>query len=116
VPTGRSEYSYEAYNRDDSAWRSNDANLVSLSVGAVSIPLVEGTYAYAVEVPSGTTSIAINAQTSEPHAIMSIRIDPFSGTKMVELSPGENPYAIRVLAQDGQSIKRYLLTITVPAS
>lgn len=115
LPIGRLESAYEAYTPVDGAWSSNDAALKSLSIGQTDIALRVGTYAYAIALATSTSSVTISAVTEESHATLWHDNASFTGSFNAAVTPGaDTDIWLCVRAQDGETVKPYKLTITVP--
>ncbi|WP_334074552.1 MULTISPECIES: tandem-95 repeat protein [Paenibacillus] len=86
--------------------------LVDLSIGSATLtPLFEpGVTSYFAEVPGGTSSVTVSAQTEDPAA--TVTINGMTGTsRSLSLAIGSNPVTLIVTAPGG-AIKIYDLDIT----
>ncbi len=88
-----------------------DLSALAVSTGSLSPAFTAGTMAYTVSVPNSTTSITITGTTSDANATLSAN----SGLAQT-LNVGANPITIAVTAQDGTTVKNYVVTVTRAAN
>ena len=90
--------------RDD---KSNDAHLSALSVSDATLtPAFDAdTAAYTASVSYNVASVTVSATANDANATV-------SGAGMHNLSVGDNPIAVSVLAEDGVSSMIYTITVT----
>lgn len=115
--TGVDGFTTKSYTVIVTRLPSSDANLINLalSVGALSPSFISNTVSYAASVPNGITSIAVQPTSNEPNATIAVMSDPVTSgafSAPIPLSIGANPITTVVTAQDGTTIKQYVVTVT----
>ena len=95
---------------------SSNATLsgLSSSVGTLSPPFVGGTFNYTINVPNGTSSASVTANTADATATLAINSTPASSgspSSLIPLVVGPNSIPVRVTAQNTTTILNYNVTI-----
>ncbi len=87
---------------------------VSPSIRPLTPVFKPGVYTYALDAPFATSSMTLTPVTAEPNATLMINERPVaSGTAFgLFLNVGPNTINIKVTAQDGVTIKTYIMTVT----
>ncbi|MGE3308749.1 MAG: cadherin-like beta sandwich domain-containing protein [Limisphaerales bacterium] len=96
---------------------SNNAELTALALGAGTIsPAFAGAVtAYAASVPNATSSVTVAPTAAQANATIKVNgVTVNSGTpsSAINLAVGSNSVTIAVTAQDGSTVKNYVVTVT----
>ncbi len=101
---------------------SNNANLSALSInsGSLSPTFNPATTSYSVSVNNATTSITVTPTVADATAAVQVRVNGGTYTSVTSgnasnplaLNVGNNPINVNVTAQDGTTIKTYVIVVT----
>jgi hypothetical protein len=96
---------------------SSNADLGSLvaSVGTLTPVFDGGTSAYAVSVPNATGSMTVTPTAAQANATINVNgstVTSGAASSAITLAVGSNPITIAVTAQDGSTVKTYVVTVT----
>jgi tRNA threonylcarbamoyladenosine modification (KEOPS) complex Pcc1 subunit len=102
-------YTITVTRQDENYQPSNDAALKSLtlSAGVLAPAFAAGTMAYTSTVEFGVSSITVTEEQNDPHATVD---NPAAAGKALEL--GGNTITITVTAEDEETTKTYVITVT----
>lgn len=96
---------------------SNNADLagLALSTGTLAPVFTAGSTGYSVRVPNGTLSMTVTPTAADGGAaiwVNGVRVASGAASGPLNLAVGSNTVTVRVIAQDGTTVKTYVLTVT----
>ncbi len=99
----------------------DDATLSSLtlSAGTLSPAFAAGTLAYTATSRSATASITVTPTLSSPQAkvtVNGVAVTSATASQPIALRSGQNAITVRVTAEDGTTIRDYVVSVTRPAA
>jgi hypothetical protein len=101
----------------DAAILGNNADLAGLapSVGTLAPVFASGTTAYTLGVPNAVgsmTFIPTAAQANATIKVNGVTVPSGAASSVINLAVGTNPITISITAQDGATVKSYVVTVT----
>jgi hypothetical protein len=96
---------------------SSDADLASLvpSAGSLAPVFASGSILYTVSVANATTSMTFTPTVAETNAkvkVNGVTVTSGAASRALNLAVGSNPITVAVTAQDGATVKNYVVTVT----